>query len=424
MAKRVRGIREDLAQTMAKFDARLVDARAAAELVEEFGAIERMAAAGRALAAARVAETKVWAESGDRSAAQWLAKTSGTSVGQAVAAIATARNLEGLDATAEAFRTGELSIEQASEIARAATANPHAEADLLATAATAGVAGLREECRRVEASVRIDEVAHDAAIRTGRYARQWVDPEGAWRMSMRDTVDAGARIWAAVEAEQGRLVAAAEARRRTEPREAFAADAVVALATRSSFGGKAASAGEPRASVHVRIDHSALVCGHTEAGEVCEIPGIGPIPVARAPDTPADSVLSVIVTKGVEIIGVAHAGRTIRANVRRAVEERSPNCDVPDCPIRHGLEIDQRHRVRHHQRHQARRPRSILRMAPLPQDPPRLPSHRPTPRTPMAPARISRTHRARPTRRSVRCLGDSARSSSHARHAAGIELSL
>ncbi len=92
--------------------------------------------------------------------------------------------------------------------------------------------------------------------------------------------------------------------------------------------------------MHVRIDHAALVRGHTEPGEVCEIPGIGPIPVATARALIADSILSVIVTKGVEIVGVAHAGRTIRANVRRAVEERSPCCDVPDCPVRHGLEID------------------------------------------------------------------------------------
>jgi hypothetical protein len=83
-----------------------------------------------------------------------------------------------------------------------------------------------------------------------------------------------------------------------------------------------------------------LVRGNTERGEVCEIPGIGPIPVATARALLTDSVLSVIVTKGVEIVGVAHAGRTIRANVRRAVEDRSPRCDVPDCPVDHGLEID------------------------------------------------------------------------------------
>ncbi len=246
MTKRVRAVREDLAAVMAEFDPRLVDARTAAELVEEFGAIERMAAAGRALAAGRVAQTKVWAEGGHRSAAHWLASTSGTSVGQAVAALATAKNLEGLDATAEAFRAGELSLEQAGEVARAASVDPHAEQDLLETAASASVAGLREECRRVEASARVDEVERDAAIRKGRYARQWVDPDGAWRMSVRDTVDAGARIWAAVESEQRRLVAEAEAQGRTEPREAFAADALVALATRAPSGGKAAPASGPR----------------------------------------------------------------------------------------------------------------------------------------------------------------------------------
>jgi 5-methylcytosine-specific restriction endonuclease McrA len=92
--------------------------------------------------------------------------------------------------------------------------------------------------------------------------------------------------------------------------------------------------------VHVRVDHAALLRGHTEHGEVCEIPGIGPIPVSVARQLAGDSVLSVLVTDGVDVTAVAHAGRTIPASIRRALLERDPVCVVPGCEVSDGLEID------------------------------------------------------------------------------------
>ena len=73
----------------------------------------------------------------------------------------------------------------------------------------------------------------------------------------------------------------------------------------------------PATMVHVRVDHQALRRGHIEPGEVCEIPGIGPIPVDVARRLAADSVLSVLVTDGIDVTAVAHAGRTIPAAFRR-----------------------------------------------------------------------------------------------------------
>ena len=51
--------------------------------VELFSVGEKICAAGKALAARRVAESGSWRRSGDRSAAHWLARRSGSSVGQA-----------------------------------------------------------------------------------------------------------------------------------------------------------------------------------------------------------------------------------------------------------------------------------------------------------------------------------------------------
>lgn len=92
--------------------------------------------------------------------------------------------------------------------------------------------------------------------------------------------------------------------------------------------------------VHVRVDHEALMRGHLELGEVCEIPGIGPIPVEVARRLAADSILSVLITDGVDVTSVAHAGRTIPATIRTALSERDPTCVVPGCDMREALEID------------------------------------------------------------------------------------
>ena len=40
--------------------------------------------------------------------------------------------------------------------------------------------------------------------------------------------------------------------------------------------------------VHVWVDYEALMRGHTLAGEHCEVPGLGPVPVTLAQDRAGD----------------------------------------------------------------------------------------------------------------------------------------
>jgi hypothetical protein len=92
--------------------------------------------------------------------------------------------------------------------------------------------------------------------------------------------------------------------------------------------------------VHVRVDRSALLRGHASGEEVCDIPGMGPIPVAAARRLASDAIFKALVTDGADVRAVAHLGRTIPARVRTALEARDPTCVVPGCDTRHGLEID------------------------------------------------------------------------------------
>jgi hypothetical protein len=92
--------------------------------------------------------------------------------------------------------------------------------------------------------------------------------------------------------------------------------------------------------VHVRVDHAALLRGHRNGEETCEIPGIGPIPVATARALSSDAILAAVLTEGADVKAVAHLGRTIPARLRTALVARDTECAVPGCHNRYRLEID------------------------------------------------------------------------------------
>lgn len=73
---------------------------------------------------------------------------------------------------------------------------------------------------------------------------------------------------------------------------------------------------------------------------MCEIPGIGPIPVATARALANDAFLAAILTDGIDIKAVAHLGRNITAALRTALIARDPKCVVPGCEERQRLQID------------------------------------------------------------------------------------
>src|SRR3954468_173876 len=145
----------------------------AGALVEGFTELERLAAAGRAMAAVRAAETNQWRQDGDRSPEHWLARKSGTTVGAARDALDTAKRLQSLPKTDEAVRSGKLSAQQASAISDAAAADPDAEQSLLAAAEGASLAELRGKADEVKANARSadEERARQEQIRRSRSLR-------------------------------------------------------------------------------------------------------------------------------------------------------------------------------------------------------------------------------------------------------------
>jgi hypothetical protein len=282
-----------------------------------------------------VEESNVWRASGERSAAHFLAQQTGTTVGKTQASLDTAARLEVLPATAEAFRTGRLSETQVEAVADAAARNPGEEARLLKRAEDDTAKGLRDECRRVKTAGR-DQQAIYEAIKRERSLRTWTDADGAFCGAFRTTPDAGARMLAALDAEIERVFKVARKESRREPRQAYAMDALESLVC-AGYGGKRAT---PSYEICVFADRAAMLRGHTEGGEVCEIQGLGPVPVSVVKEWEADAYLRLIVTDGIDVKAISRRSRHIDRNQDAALRARDRKCIIQGCDVTWRLERD------------------------------------------------------------------------------------
>jgi hypothetical protein len=325
---------------LAQLEPERVTTAQATELYRLFAELTRLGSAGQVLLSPRVAESDTWRNEGHRNAASWLAKESGTGLGDAFGTLETAERLESLPRTAKALRNGRLSAPQVREIAAAAARDRSVEGELLEAATTGTLKGLKDRCRRVRAASGSAEAenARYQAIRKSRYFRHWSDVDGAFRGEFKLTPDAGARLLSSLEVRANELFDEARKADNRESSGAYAADALVDLVTRSVADGTTKS-GTP-AVVHVRVDAGALRRGYVEGGEVCEIAGVGPVPVATARAVLPEAFLKVVIVDAVDVVSVCHVGRYVSAHVRTAIEERDPTCVVPGCDVAMGLEID------------------------------------------------------------------------------------
>jgi len=321
----------------------------AARVVEEYAEIERLAAVAKVRAARRVAETEAYKRSGDKDAAGWFARTTGSSKRDAERSLAAASALDDLDATRAAAERGELSEQQLREIADAATANPAAEQDLLDAAKTESFAGLKDKALKAKASAGDRRTRHER-IRLSRFVRHGVDAEGAFWMSVRNTADVGARMMAVLRRHEDEVFARNRGRGVREKREAYAADALedalcgppdtpvagdqpVAAPTRRA---------RPPVKVIVRVDLAALRRGHTQPGELADIAGLGPVPVSTIRAMLADAFLATVLTDGIDVRTVTHHGRRPNAFQQTVLELTHPTCDAEGCSRQWFLETDHR----------------------------------------------------------------------------------
>src|SRR5437660_1757343 len=86
-----------------------------------------------------------------------------------------------------------------------------------------------------------------------------------------------------------------------------------------------------------------------EAGEACEIEGLGPVPVAVVESWRHDAYLRLIVTDGIDVKAITRRSRYVDAHLDAALAVRDRHCVVTGCDVDWRLERD--HRVPYAQCH-------------------------------------------------------------------------
>jgi hypothetical protein len=221
---------DQLAGIMVRLDPDVLSGEDAQAWWHALDRIERLASGGKTLVARRMAATHSPSRSGQKTAAEKMARESGTSVGAAKDSLATSERLPELDKVQAAVRRGELSSTQAALISDAAAADPSAQDRLLALASRGSMPELREECGRVKAAADPDPDATYRKLHAARRLRRWTGPDGAWNLVARGTPEHGAIINAAINPILDRIFRAARRAGRREHPEVYAFDALIALA--------------------------------------------------------------------------------------------------------------------------------------------------------------------------------------------------
>jgi hypothetical protein len=165
-----------------------------------------------------------------------------------------------------------------------------------------------------------------------------------------------ARLMALIDANKDKIFIDARKAGLRESSEAYAADALASLAelpthskgtgrtSTGDDGGDGGVVGEDWSftKLIVRVDLGALDRGELAPGEVCEIAGQGPIPVADAwRMIDGDAFVAAVTTNGTEIDKVIHLGRKPTVLQKTALEWFSAGeCSTEGCTSPARIEID------------------------------------------------------------------------------------
>ena len=322
-----------------KLDPKSLDKEQAHELFEEFVLIERLGAAGKSLTGLQAAETNAWWN--HKSPAHYMASRSKCSVNHAAYMLHAVEDMQHLPETEKAFRAGALTEMQAIEVVSAAMMDNASEQYLLELSELESMARLHEQASRVRAAAMSEDEKAKRAHKS-RELRHWTDVEGVFRLAARMTPESGAVVMACLQPFFQEITRKAAKDKVKERAAAHMADALVEMAERSRCTPPDAVRLGPGAVVNLRLDYAAIERGYLERGEICEVPGIGPIPLKAAKAFLGDSYRVGILIEGEDIKSVKGLGHSIPDRLRRAVYERDDfRCVVPGCSTDYcGHDID------------------------------------------------------------------------------------
>ncbi|MCB9373128.1 MAG: hypothetical protein H6518_10150 [Microthrixaceae bacterium] len=92
----------------------------------------------------------------------------------------------------------------------------------------------------------------------------------------------------------------------------------------------------------LRVDAAALRRGHTEAGERCDVAGLGPVPLADLRRFLPQAAIDVVITNGVDVFNVTHLGRRTTARQQTVLDLLNIGCTRLGCNATEHLQVDHR----------------------------------------------------------------------------------
>ena len=333
---------ELLEKANADLEPELLSIPDARELLGVYARAQRLAAFGVAALARRIDE------------APSVARVTGTSIGQAKETITTGKVLGDSAPLREALERGAVSLEQASEIARAEQSAPGVAPELVAVAGEESFHVLRERARAAKLAA---EQHRDLGARqhAARSARSYTDELGLVHVHLALEPHVGTPIVNRAEAEAARLARKARATKSDqgaaktrgkekegspEPFERYLADAYAALLSGSGKG----RSRRPELVVLVSYEITQRGWKDVRAGEVCKIPGVGPVAPQVARMIAKDAFLSGVFYDGKDLRHLVRYSRSIPIEVAIALELGPPpefdGVRCTDCGNRFRTELD------------------------------------------------------------------------------------
>ncbi|MDQ4144532.1 MAG: HNH endonuclease [Actinomycetota bacterium] len=354
---------EMLEKANADLEPDLMTQREVEQAFELYSRAERLVAYGKTMLARRMDEAKV-------------ARISGTSLGKAKTVVATGNAMESSPELSHALQHGDVSLDQAVEIASAEQSSPGSAKELLKVAETGRFHVLRDEARRIKLEAEQHRDLH-ARQRAARSGRSHTDALGMVDIHLRFEPHIGTPILARAEAEAQRLARTARAEAKeaelqarneggdapravpqVEPFERYMADAYAKLL---SGAGKGRT---NRPELVILVSHEVAKRGWTDVrdGETCKIPGVGPVAPEVAKEIAQDAFLTGLFYDGKDLRNVRRWSRSRPAEVAIALELGEPpsfdGVACIDCGNRFRTEFD------HAQPHVARGPASYDNLKP------------------------------------------------------------
>ncbi len=296
------------------------------ELMANYARAEKLVAFGLAALSRKLADSEV-------------AQLTGSSIAKARGVVATGKVMAASAELAEAMQQGDISLDQASEIAKAEESAPGAAGELVSVAQSEPFHVLRDKARKTKLEAEqhqgLAERQHAA-----RSARSHSDELGMVHIHMELEPHVGSPIVARAEAEAQRLARKAKAGGEKEAFERHLADAYAALLSGSGKGRA------KRPELVVLVSHEVAKRGWTDVkeGEVCKIPGVGPVSPQVAREIAQDAFLNGVFYDGVDLRNFKRWSRNPTVEVRTALElGEPPDFDgvvCVDCGNRFKMEFD------------------------------------------------------------------------------------